>query len=146
MRPVPAVQGHFTPADLELSGRDRFLRRLKDPAAVARADIPVERIGGPLLMFSGKDDQVWPSEVFAERVVTRLKEQRFAHPVEHYSYEHAGHMITRPYQPTSDVRQVRLHPVSKRPNMAGGTPEGQAAANEDSWQKLLAFLDRYLRK
>jgi hypothetical protein len=30
--------------------------------------------------------------------------------------------------------------------MAGGTPEGQALANEDSWQKLLAFLDRYLRK
>jgi hypothetical protein len=29
--------------------------------------------------------------------------------------------------------------------MSGGTPEGQARANEDSWQKLLDFLDRYLR-
>jgi len=47
---------------------------------------------------------------------------------------------------TSDVRDVRLHPVSKRPNTSGGTPEGQARANEDSWEKLLAFLDRYLRK
>jgi hypothetical protein len=27
----------------------------------------------------------------------------------------------------------------------GGTPEGQARANEDSWAKLLVFLDKYLR-
>ena len=54
-------------------------------------------------------------------------------------------MITRPYGPTSDVRQVRNHPISKRPNMPGGRPEGQARANEDSWAKLLAFLDKYLR-
>ena len=53
--------------------------------------------------------------------------------------------MTRPFVPTSDVRQVRIHPISKRPNMVGGTPEGQARANEDSWAKLLAFLDKYLR-
>jgi len=47
--------------------------------------------------------------------------------------------------PTADVRQIRIHSVSKRPNMFGGTPEGQARANEDSWLKLLTFLDKYLR-
>ena len=119
---------------------------MRDAGAVRRAEIPVERIGGPLLMFSGKDDQIWPSDVFAARVVERLKEHKFKHPVEHYSYENAGHLITRPYVPTSDVRAVRIHAVSKRPNVAGGTPEGQAHANEDSWAKLLAFLDQYLRK
>jgi dienelactone hydrolase len=144
-KPLPGVAGHFGAADLALSGRDRFLKRMRDAGALRRAEIPVERIGGPLLMFSGKDDQIWPSDVFAGRVVERLKEHRFKHPVEHYSYEHAGHMIGRPYVPTSDVREVRLHPVSKRPNMSGGTPEGQARANEDSWEKLLAFLDKYLR-
>jgi hypothetical protein len=29
--------------------------------------------------------------------------------------------------------------------MMGGTPEGQARANEDAWAKLQAFLDTYLR-
>jgi dienelactone hydrolase len=145
-KPLVSVASRFGPADLALSGRDRFLKRMRDADAMRRAEIPVERIGGPLLMFSGKDDQLWPSDVFAARVVERLKAHAFAHPVEHYSYEHAGHLIARPYLPTSAVRQVRIHPVSKRPNMAGGTPEGQALANEDSWQKLLAFLDRYLRK
>ena len=143
-KPLASVRGHFMPADLALSSRDRFLKRLQDPAA-AHAEIPVERIDAPLLMFSGKDDQLWPSDVFAARVVDRLKAHHFAHPVEHYSYEHAGHQITRPFVPTSDVGQVRIHPITKRPNVFGGTPEGQAKANEDSWEKLLAFLDKYLR-
>jgi dienelactone hydrolase len=144
-RPLAAVRGRFAPADLALSARDRFLKRLQDPAAVAGAEIPVERIDAPLLMFSGKDDQMWPSDIFAARVVERLKARHFTHPVEHYSYEHAGHQITRPFVPTSDVRQVRIQPVTRRPNVFGGTPEGQARADEDSWEKLLAFLDKYLR-
>ena len=144
-KPIPAVPGHFTQADLALSGRERFLRRLKDSEAVERAAIPVERISGPLLMFSGKDDLLWPSDLFAARVVERLKARGFAHPVEHYSYENAGHMITRPYVPTADVRRARVHPLSKRTNVFGGTPEGQARANVDFWEKLLAFLEKYLR-
>ena len=144
-KPVPGMHGYFTQADLALSSRERFLKRMQDRGALARAEIAVERIDGPILLFSGKDDQLWPSDIFAARVVERLKARRFTHPVEHHSYENAGHAMTRPFVPTSDVRQVRVHPLSKRPIMFGGTPEGQARANEDSWEKLLAFLDKYLR-
>ena len=144
-KPLVSVPSHFTAADRALPGRERFLKRLKDAAAVAPAEIPIERIDGPVLLFSGKDDQLWPSDIFCERAVARLQAHGFKHPVEHYSYEDAGHMIARPFGPTSDVRQIRIHPVSKRPNMSGGTPEGQARANEQSWERLLAFLDRYLR-
>jgi dienelactone hydrolase len=139
------VPANATPADLALSGRERFLKRLRDEKAAALAEIPVERIQSPILLFSAKDDQVWPSDLFATRVVARLRAHDFKHPVEHYSYDAAGHQMARPFVPTSDVREIRLHPVSKRPNMMGGTPEGQAKANEDSWQKLLAFADKYLR-
>jgi dienelactone hydrolase len=144
-KPLPAMPAHFTVEDRALSGRDRYLKRLQNAEEAARAEIAVERIGGPLLLFSAKDDQMWPSDVFATRIVDRLLARHFAHPVEHYAYENAGHMLTRPFVPTTGVRDVRIHPVSKRPNMSGGTPEGQARANEDFWQKLLAFLDRYLR-
>jgi pimeloyl-ACP methyl ester carboxylesterase len=144
-KPIPTMSGNFTSADLAVSGRERFMKRLQHPTEVARAEIAVERIDAPLLIFSGKDDQLWPSDLFAARIVERLRAHGFTHPVEHYAYENAGHLISRPFVPTFDVRQVRLHPVSKRPNMAGGTPEGQARANEDSWAKLLAFLDKYLR-
>jgi dienelactone hydrolase len=72
-----------------------------DGKAVPRAEIPVERIRAPVLLLAGKDDQLWPSATFAARVVERLRRHKFAYPVEHYSYEHAGHGITRPYVPTS---------------------------------------------
>jgi dienelactone hydrolase len=144
-KPVASVASHFTAADRDLSGRERFLKRLQDAKILASAEIAVERINGPLLMFSGKDDQLWPSAVFCARVVQRLQAHQFKHPVEHYSYENAGHQIARPFVPTSDVRQVRMHPVSGRPNMFGGTPEGQNHANEQAWEKLLAFLDKYLQ-
>ena len=144
-QPVPSVAARFTAADREISSRQRFMNRLQDAAATRGAEIQVERIAAPVLLFSGADDQLWPSDLFAARVVVRLKQHRFAHPVEHYSYEEAGHQITRPFVPTSDVRQVRVHTVSKRPIMMGGTPEGQARANEDSWGRLLAFLEKYLR-
>ena len=144
--PLPSVPSHFTAADRALSGRDRFLKRMQDAARRgARRDSRSSASTAPVLLFSGKDDQVWPSDMFAARVVERLKAHRFKHPVEHYSYENAGHQMARPFVPTSDVREVRIHPVSKRPNMDGGTPEGQARANEDSWEKLLAFLDKHLR-
>lgn len=142
---IPHLPAQFNEVDLKVGGRERFLRRMQDVEAVRRAEIPVERIRAPLLMFSGKDDQLWPSDLFAERVVTRLQQHTFGYPVEHYSYDNAGHQITRPHVPTSGVRVVRPHPVSKRPNMAGGTPEGQARANEDSWARLLAFLEKYLK-
>jgi dienelactone hydrolase len=144
-KPVPSVPGRFSAADLALSGRDRFLKRLRDSDAVRRAEIAVERIRGPVLLLSAKDDQLWPSDLFAARVVDRLKQHKFTYAVEHYSYEHAGHGITRPYVVTSDVRVVRINPLSKRPNMWGGTPEGQARANEDSWSKLLSFLEKYVK-
>jgi len=72
-KPLVGVRGKFAPEDLTLSGRDRFVKRMNDTAAVAKAAIPVERIGGPVLLFSAKDDQVWPSDVFAAQIVERLK-------------------------------------------------------------------------
>jgi dienelactone hydrolase len=143
--PVPGMTGRLSRADMTLRTRDRYLRRLQDRRVAEHAAIAVERIEGALLLFSAKDDQVWPSDVFAERVVDRLKARGFTHPVEHYTYEHAGHAIARPFVSTAGVREVRLHPITRRPITTGGTPEGQARADEDSWEKLLAFLDRYLK-
>ena len=86
---LAAVPSNFSAADLTLQGRERFLRRMRDTAVTSRAVIQVERIAAPLLMFSAKDDQVWPSDVFAGQIERRLREHGFAHPVEHYSYENA---------------------------------------------------------
>ena len=127
-------------------GVHRFRSLLEDPETQARAAIPVERINGPVMLISGKDDMLWPSAWMADRVVERLKTHKFKHPVLHLSYEDAGHVIGRPYSPTMDVQERRRHNISGRINMMGGTPEGTALASEDSWKKILEFLDTNLKR
>jgi dienelactone hydrolase len=74
-----------------------FVASLSDAATVSAAEIPVERINGPVLLISGTDDQVWPSSLLANIAVRRLLDR--AHPflVEHACYEGAGHAIMPPH-------------------------------------------------
>jgi hypothetical protein len=45
----------------------------------------------------------------------------------------------------AEIAVARINgPLTKRPNVFGGTPEGQARANVDAWEKVLAFLKMYL--
>jgi pimeloyl-ACP methyl ester carboxylesterase len=96
-------------------------------------EIPVENIHGPVLLLSGRDDQIWPSSLMATRLMGRL--QRYRHPYEdeHLSYERAGHWIPSEYAPTAGSRNGMKLAI-------GGTPEGTARAQADSWPKILRFL------
>ena len=100
------------------------------PETLAAATIPVERINGPILLLSGRDDNLWPSTDLSERVVTRLAERGFAHPFEHKAYDDAGHLISR----------VRDDDVSRR----GGTDEGNRKAQLDARERMVAFLRHHL--
>jgi dienelactone hydrolase len=111
--------------------------------AVARTEIPVEKIQGAVLLISGKDDGVWESAPMAEKIVARLKQNHFTYRVESLTYDHAGHAIGRPYASTMNLS--RRHPISGREMHFGGTPSGTAKAREDSWHHLLEFIDHNLR-
>jgi dienelactone hydrolase len=115
-----------------------YLAAMRDAASVERATIPVERIRGPVLLITGKDDRLAPRFELAEIARRRLEQHRHPWPYEHLSYENAGHAIAPPYTPTTADRFV--HPVTKEVMALGGTPEGRAHANEDWWPKALAFL------
>jgi dienelactone hydrolase len=119
-------------------------RRLEDTIATSKAAIPVERINGPVLLISGRDDQVWPSFFMAEQIMARLKLHGFKHAHRHLVYSGAGHSIGRPYTSTMGIH-TQQHPVTKRLFDSGGTPSGTAWAREDSWAKVLKFLEQYLR-
>ena len=120
-----------------------FLKGLEDAAAVDRARIPVERINGPVLMISGKDDAMWPSAVYGDMVMERLRQHGHPFTDTHLVYPGCGHLVNFPYVPTTVLASV--HPVTKHMFAYGGTPEGQARAREDSWPKVLAFLQTTLR-
>jgi uncharacterized protein len=55
--------------------------------------LPVEKIHGPLLLMSGKDDRVWPSATMAQSIAARLLNSGFAHDVENIVYAGSGHSI-----------------------------------------------------
>jgi dienelactone hydrolase len=113
-----------------------------DRDAQRAAEIPVEKIGGPVLLISGRRDAMWPSELLANIAVERLRQHDFGYRFEHLCYPDAGHMIGVPYRPTS-VTDAK-HPLVPIVMALGGTPAGNAHASEDSWSKVLTFLDSAL--
>lgn len=99
----------------------------------ADAEIPVERIAGPVLLVSGQADSLWPSTEMANRVEARLRAQNFAHSVEHIAYPDAGHAAFGAPVPADA-------PGLQNAIGLGGTVEGLVAARADVWPRTLAFL------
>lgn len=110
-----------------------FLYDLESYGDTASAEIPVENIHGRILLLSGKDDQIWPSYMMATRIMERLRRNKHSYADEHLSYNATGHSIPCEYLPTAGERQ-------KMKLMIGGTPQGAANAQADSWPRILRFL------
>jgi len=96
------------------------------------AEIPVERINGPVLLISGRSDSLWPSTAMSEAVVARLRAHNFRFPVQHLAFDNAGHVAASP---------PSLGHSSQGPDsFLGGTEEGNAAARAESWRATLCFF------
>ncbi len=146
-RPLPFA----APADAAVAGvqgeecvalRSLYLSALRDPEAVERATIPVKLIEGPVLLFSGEDDQVWPSTQLSDVAMQWLAQRGPGYPREHVCYQGAGHRIPTPYLPTT-IRQTG-RPSSGMAFVLGGTPEADAVASADSWARTLPFFAKHL--
>jgi dienelactone hydrolase len=83
------------------------------------AEIPVERIDGPILLACGERDSVWAACPMSRAIVERLERHGHAPPVELLAYDDLGHTVTTP-------------PHSLLADPAGG---------DDAWRRALAFLD-----
>jgi dienelactone hydrolase len=112
---------------------DLYEDSLMNRVAAEAASIPVERIGGPILLLSGQDDTLWPSTQMAGEVMKRLRKNKHPFTDRHFAYSDAGHFIARyPYFPSAGSTR------------RGGTEQGNARAQADSWEKVLGFLKDYL--
>ncbi|MCW3846337.1 prolyl oligopeptidase family serine peptidase [Sphingomonas sp. LB-2] len=112
---------------------DLYLRSLKFAGEHPDAAIPVERIGGPVLLLSGRADTLWPSSAMADQVMARLDARGFRYPHRHIAYPDAGHAGAIPPDDGHGRPATAF-------NALGGTTEGNAAARADSWKQALAFL------
>jgi len=118
--------------------RQSFLEGMKDKAAFAAASIPVENIRCPLLLVSGGDDQMWPSDVYVQQIVDRLKKHHSSIICNHLHYPHAGHGISIPNLPIPGP--AYYHPIGKLWFSMGGTRPNDARASSDAWNKLVTFF------
>lgn len=132
----PMSSFHYTPGG-KASFRAGYLGALETPDA-ASAAIPVERIAGPVLLLSGTDDQIWPSSIYAQRIMARLAAHHHAYRDVSLCYQGAGHMILWPYRPTVTTSA----PFGAMTLELGGNLRSYAFADEDSWPKVLKFLER----
>jgi dienelactone hydrolase len=139
--PYPWPRGGVTPplSDGPVALRPMFEAALVDAAAIRAAEIPVERCRGPLLLVSGDDDQMWPSTTFAELIVERLRRTGATVECTHLHYPDAGHAFVGPVGPPVPTH-VPAHPLTGVSYAFGGTEAGNAAAQADSWPRILDFL------
>lgn len=138
--PVLTAPG-FSPAGMAL--RPIYEACLNAYPADGDAWIALERARGPILLLSGGDDQLWPSQDMAEQLVARMTSHGRAGDIEHVCYPAAGHALldrsgSGPGEAQSDLPDPR--PPALPPLDLGGTPEGQREAARDAWPKILNFL------
>ena len=110
---------------------------------IAQATIKVEKISGPIILFSGNDDEVWPSSYMADMIEKRLVEYDFKHSVQNIKFDRAGHLISSHPEtnPDNRVGQIRINGKNYEFEY-GGTPEGDEKARNIAKIKLMEFLEK----
>ena len=146
-RPLPFVSFKVSPQDKEKEMKGELASFVKffrdglaqaDPETIRKTAIPVENISGPILLISGTDDQIWPSEDFCAAIMARLKKAGFAHEVKHLSIEKGGHSSCLPFLITANRGLL----IDGDPS--GGSPQADARGGYRSWAEAMDFLHRHL--
>jgi dienelactone hydrolase len=117
----------------------------KANAAVTRAAFfPLEKIRGPVLCLGGQDDEMWNSSGLCDLAVTYLRKHKHAFADREINYPNAGHMFLLAMGgPKSSMLSFTAGPTTV---LFGGTAEGDAAASNDAWAQIWAFLGTSLGK
>ena len=79
---VPANE-RIIPAVINRDLHTVFSILLDDKDSVEKAKIAVEKINGPVLIVSTREDEMWPSFLMSKQLIERLKQSKFTHHFEH---------------------------------------------------------------
>lgn len=124
--------------DGSFSDRSAFLSGLTGPSATA-ARIPIERFQGPLMLISGGADELWPSTVFANRIMAALHAVPADHV--HLGYPAAGHLVFGVPSTPAPVEQ-RVAGAYGRTYLLnlGGSEAADQAAYRSDWPAVISFI------
>lgn len=122
---------------------DYWKKGLAKTDYVLQAAIKVEKINGPILLFSGKDDKVWPSSMMSDMIEKRLKDNSFTHSFQNIKYDNAGHYISNNPDDNSSYRTGIININGKDYEYEfGGTDDGDFRAKQDAKTKLMEFTKK----
>lgn len=108
-----------------------------------KAAIEVEDINGPVLLFSGKDDKVWPSAMMADSIAKRLEEHDFKFDFQNMQYENAGHLISSNPESRSENRTGEMTINNKIYQFEyGGTDPGDYTARQAAKVVVFEFIEK----
>lgn len=129
----------------EINTLEYWENGLKKYDHVSAATIKVERIKGPILLFSGKNDSVWPSSLMADMIEKRINDSDFKFDFNNIQYENAGHLISSNPDSDSDTseRMGKITIDGKVYEFAyGGTMNGDNKAKKLARIKVFEFIDK----
>ena len=109
------------------------------PPRNPEARIKLENLKCPLLIIQGADDKMYYP--CASEDVAQMEKEYGKLDVEVVTYEGAGHMIEAPYTPHCDMN---YHGVLCAYSKQGGQTVPRARAQEDSWRRIIQFLNKNL--
>ncbi len=132
---MPSEKGAELPKS-PYRGTPNFLLSLKRNDAVKEAAIPVEKIQGAVLLLSGGDDQLWPSALMGDAIVSRLRAHNHPYRFEHVTFPKAGHVFLPGIDPA--LTEIK-HPLGVT-LVLGGSREANLEAQQNGWTIVLAFL------
>uniref|UniRef100_A0A3B3HJ17 Acyl-CoA thioesterase 16 n=1 Tax=Oryzias latipes TaxID=8090 RepID=A0A3B3HJ17_ORYLA len=115
---------------------------------VGHPKVKVSEVGNidcPMLLINGTDDQNWPTVEVASDIIKTMREAGKESLVTRLDYPDAGHLIEPPFSPHFRAANFMLHGTKKKVMMLwGGKTKPHADAQEDSWKKILSFLQLHL--
>ncbi|KAM9334895.1 peroxisomal succinyl-coenzyme A thioesterase-like [Symphorus nematophorus] len=107
--------------------------------------INVGTINCPLLLVSGLDDQNWPSVECAEDIAQTMRAAGKEHLLTRVQYPDTGHLIEPPFSPHFRASNFIVGGTKQKVILLwGGQAKAHSDAQEDSWRKILAFLQHHL--
>lgn len=105
--------------------------------------IEVEKIACPLHLFTGSDDQIWPSSAFSELAAQRRKLHGREADTHHLTFPSVGHdlgpELGLPALPTTE--RTIAHSSTGFRLALGGKMGRQARARRECWDRLIAVLN-----
>jgi hypothetical protein len=117
-----------------------FQRGLKEvtDAEKAAARIPVENSKAEILMLVGRQNNMWNSIDGCEIIMDTLRKSHYPYSYKLVVYNDAGESFYAPYIIPVGNATGRFTP--RLSLFMGGTPEGNALAQVDAWEKMVEFL------